>query len=200
MVFWEALESVKNHEEVAAHSILNIQRKIKEYALKEKVISFFNTRFALHTGNVVIGNIGSKERFNYNIIGNNVNICSRLESLNKRYGTSAILSQETKKKLGSDFVTRPLDCVRLKGINTPIKVFELCGYAVDNLISFLDDYLYCNSLFYNKNWSKVLQEFTKLKTSYPKEPVIIYYCELTSFFIETDYDSPDDLILDLQEK
>ena len=154
----------------------------------------------MHSGNVVVGNIGSKERFNYSIIGNNVNICSRLESLNKRYGTSIILSQEIVEKLGSNFVSRPLDCVRLKGMNTPINVFELCGFKPDNPIPYLDDYLRSHRYLYSKNWSKALQEFTKLKRSYPTDPVLGYYCRLITSFIETGYNPPGELVLDLVEK
>ena len=84
------------------------------------------TRIGMNTGDMVVGNMGTPSKMDYTIMGNAVNLAARLEGVNKQYNTGGILiSEYTRKHLGDEFVLRPLSRVRVVGINTPLRLYEL---------------------------------------------------------------------------
>jgi adenylate cyclase len=86
-------------------------------------------RMGLNSGEALVGNIGSKRRFNYSVMSDAVNVASRLEGANKYYGTTIIGSETTVAATGSTFVWRELDATRVKGRNKPVKIYELVARA-----------------------------------------------------------------------
>jgi adenylate cyclase len=86
------------------------------------------TRMGINTGDMVVGNMGAENKMDYTIMGNAVNLASRLEGVNKQYRTGGILiSGSTKEQIGDEFVCRSLDRVRVVGISTPVRLYELLG-------------------------------------------------------------------------
>ena len=92
----------------------------------------YHTRFGLHVGQAVVGNIGSADRMNYTVLGATVNLAARLESLNKNYGTTALVSEAVKERVEHLFEFRPVDRIKPKGFAAEFQVFELVGIRADN--------------------------------------------------------------------
>ena len=86
-------------------------------------------RMGLNSGEALVGNIGSRRRFNYSVMSDAVNVASRLEGANKYYGTSIIASETTVAATGAAFAWRELDAIRVKGRTTPVKIYELVAEA-----------------------------------------------------------------------
>jgi|GEM_PF-389171 len=130
MAFWGAPQYVENQAIKSCLAALECQRQIQLLSQKWKSegldFAFF-TRIGIHTGDVIVGNIGSETRMNYTVIGDSVNLASRIESVNKFYNTSILISETTYQEAKEDIVTRLVDCAVLSGKATPIKLYELVG-------------------------------------------------------------------------
>jgi len=83
------------------------------------------TRIGLHTGVANVGNFGSAERFGYDAIGENINLASRMEGLNKYLGTDVLITGDTYRAITGELITRRLGLFRLKGFEKAVEVFEL---------------------------------------------------------------------------
>ena len=88
-------------------------------------------RIGLNTGEALVGNIGSRRRFNYTVMGDMVNLASRLEGANKFFGTTIIASETTRVAAGDAFAWRELDAIRVKGRAQAVKIYEPLGPAGD---------------------------------------------------------------------
>lgn len=134
MAFWGAPETLDDHAIWACKAALVNQRKVKK--LSEKWVKSgrypFITRMGINTGEVIIGNIGSKDRLNYTVIGDTVNLASRLEGINKFYCTDIIINESTYRVVKDHFETRMLDYVVVKGKKLPVAIYELISEKEDN--------------------------------------------------------------------
>ncbi len=130
MAFWGAPRTLPDHANYACRAALECQVQIGELNKKWKLAGHdidFSTRIGINTGDVIVGNMGSDERMSYTVIGDNVNLTSRLEGVNKLYGTSILLSESTWHRVKADFVTRLIDKVVMVGKTVPINIYELVG-------------------------------------------------------------------------
>jgi adenylate cyclase len=121
--FWNAPEPQGDHVQRACEAALRFHElSNKEFHGKRLV-----TRLGLHTGVANVGNFGSETRVDYTAIGESINLASRMEGLNKFLGTSVLVTGETKKEIGDEFVTRYLGRFQLKGFERSVDVHELVG-------------------------------------------------------------------------
>ena len=128
MAFWGAPLAVANHAEVAALSAVQMLYALDKLRvdLPKKGFPPVDIGIGLNTGMMSVGNMGSGERFCYTVMGDSVNLGSRLESLTKEYGIKIMISEATRKQLKRpDLIVRDLDDIRVKGKLEPVKVFEL---------------------------------------------------------------------------
>jgi adenylate cyclase len=127
MAFWGAPQWRPDHALLACRAALLCRRKARElneeWAKDSKPA--LHIRIGIHTGETVVGNIGSSERLNYSALGDSVNVASRLEGLNKTYGTGIIVSQAAYERTSEELVYRPLDVVTVKGRHEGLTVYEL---------------------------------------------------------------------------
>jgi adenylate cyclase len=129
VAFFGAPKEMPNHAEMACRAALKIQEKLFAPG-PEKHLSgsrFFRTRIGLHTGEVLVGNIGTAKRFAYSVIGDAANLTSRIEGLNKIYGTRILASAETKNARGAEFEWRCVDRVAVVGRRRSTEIYELLG-------------------------------------------------------------------------
>lgn len=131
MAFWNAPRLNPAHAADACRAALANQRHLdrlnEQWRAAGKPV--FRTRIGLHTGPVVVGNIGSEHRMNYTVIGDTVNLASRLEVLNKHYDTRILISETTLVAAGAAVRARPVDCTNVKGKTATVTVYELLSEA-----------------------------------------------------------------------
>ncbi|WP_234683635.1 adenylate/guanylate cyclase domain-containing protein [Bradyrhizobium monzae] len=127
MAFWNAPNPQSDHCERACRAAL--QAKAANEAINRQFeaegLPAFYTRFGIHVGEAVVGNLGSSERMNYTALGNVVNLAARLEGLNKQYNTQILVSESVYVRVKQSFRCRYVDAVVAKGMAVETKVYEL---------------------------------------------------------------------------
>lgn len=133
MAFWGAPVAQADHASRAANAVLRMRDRLTELQAKWRAEGKpeVNIGVGLNTGTVVVGNMGSKQRFDYTVMGDDVNLASRLEGLTKQYKVTALITEATRLKLGDAYLSRPIDRVAVKGKSVPVQIHELLGRAAD---------------------------------------------------------------------
>ncbi len=166
IAFWNAPTTVSDHGHKAVTAALECQKKILE--LTDKLSSFVTqplyTRIGLNTGEAIVGNMGSKSRFDYTMFGDTVNTGSRLEGLNKQFGTNVLCTLATKEHAENSGTTarfREIGKVLPVGKNLPVTVFE--PMTTDRWLSEkagLDCFAAALQLFYAGDFETALESFS----------------------------------------
>ena len=134
MAFWNAPSAVKDHPVQACLAALECQAAMKSFNkanLAQGLPSLF-MRIGIHTGEALVGNIGSDTRLNYTAVGDTVNLASRLEGTNKEYGTSILISESTRNQIAGRILTRLVDKVAVKGKTKPGEIHEVLATQEDD--------------------------------------------------------------------
>ncbi|MBW1992609.1 MAG: adenylate/guanylate cyclase domain-containing protein, partial [Deltaproteobacteria bacterium] len=138
----------------------------------------------LNTGVVAVGNMGSDRLFDYTAVGDNVNLASRLEGLNKFYGTEILISESCARALGEGFILQEVDLVQVKGKKQPLAVFELLGEGPPEpaLAEFLAAYHEGLELFRSRQWDRSAEALARAARLKPQNPHVQRYLRLTEDF------------------
>jgi adenylate cyclase len=127
MAFWGAPRLDADQARNACRAALAAIDAVRDSGITDDRGEPLQVRIGLHSGVAVVGNIGSSRRLNYTAIGDTVNLASRLEGVNKVFGTSILISEETKAAAGEEFVTREIAEVSVLGRAEPVRIHELLG-------------------------------------------------------------------------
>lgn len=129
MAFWGAPNRLDDHAMHACFAALRIQHEMARMNAEWKAQGMMplNIRIGIHSDAVLVGNIGSSDRMNYTVMGDGVNIASRLEGINKDYGTRICISHTVFKEAGDRLCVRPIDEVAVKGRRSKVPIYELVG-------------------------------------------------------------------------
>jgi adenylate cyclase len=129
MAMWNAPADDEFHIDNACRGVLTARQMSED--LNEEFLAagepIMRTRFGLHSGEALVGNMGASDRLQYTCLGPMVNLAARIEGLNKIYGTQILVSEPIRRKVSRDYVLRRIDIVTAKGTTIPMTLYELMG-------------------------------------------------------------------------
>jgi adenylate cyclase len=160
MAFWNAPIANPDHAYLACKTALEMQKETGEFGM----------RIGINTGDMVVGNMGSQMRFDYSLLGDNVNLGSRLEGINKEYGTKILISQSTQSLISNKLITRFIDTVAVKGKEKGVRIYELRDTNYDK------NFDTARELYEKGDFSKAIKIFEKIKDD-PPAKVFLKRCE-----------------------
>lgn len=165
MAFWGAPVWQEDHSEKACRTALIMLQRLAELRVEwEKAgVPRLDIGIGISSGAVTVGNMGSATRFNYTVMGDTVNLGSRLEGLNKEYSTHIIVPKYTYEDVKDEFILRQLDLIRVKGKHIPIKIYELMGGKSEEKLSEIAGIFEMGLDLYQKmEWEKAGEYFNEV--------------------------------------
>ncbi len=166
MALFNAPLDLKDHANLCCKSALMMVEELKlvNEDFRKKGLPEIDIGIGINTGTVIVGNMGTDIRFDYTAIGDSVNLASRLEGMNKLYGTHIIISEFTYEKIDKNaFMLRKLDIIKVKGKTKPVSIYELSNNLNNELVNKFHEalklYLERDFLRANKIFQILFQEF-----------------------------------------
>lgn len=203
MAFWGAPKKSDKDEYNAcltALECLNALKKINEEFDKERRQQI-SIRIGINTGDAIVGNLGSDRLFDYTVVGDTVNLASRLEGVNKFFGTHIIVSENTIKPIKDSFVIRELGLIEVKGKTTPVRIYEvMCRIDDNSKYKWVNTYQDALSYYYKMDIAKALNIFSALNKEHPHDRVIELYKDKCQSLNNKNGLTESDLIFKMDSK
>lgn len=205
MAFWGAPVQVDDACLLAAKAALACMQRTDELNIKwySQGKPQFVTRFGIHLGTAIVGNVGSTERLNYTAIGDSINVANRLENINKVYHTKVVVSDRVYEEINDKFALRLVDRITLRGKEECHFIYELLSDDKNKLSFNIDAY---NMLFmqayaeYRKqNWQSAIKYFNECKNIYPTNHLAQIFIDRCHYFITNPPPKNWDGIWDMRE-
>ena len=177
-----APNALPDHASRACHATLRMRDRVKELQPEFEEAGCKTEIFArtgMCTGDVIIGNMGSDTRMNYTAMGNTMNFGSRIQGVNKAYGTRILVSESTAKAASQELAFREIDAVQVKGKEQGERVFELLGSKIkpDMPETLCLDFSTALKHFRNREWENASKLFKSLATQGdPASEVFVARC------------------------
>jgi adenylate cyclase len=183
MAFWNAPVDDPGHalNGVQAARDMLIALGTVSARLQARGLPPIDMRIGIHTGPAVVGNLGSPTRFSYTAIGDSVNLASRLEGVNKYYGTRLLISGDTVARLGqhaAELALRPVDRVRVKGKSEAVDLYTLCLHP-----ELRERQLSAFATYQRGEWAEALRCFETLLADAPDDKLAQTYIDRLKHFI-----------------
>ena len=188
-VFGAPLPLTENHAWRAIQAALDMRRRLADFNHRRFVEKQpqIHIGVGISSGEVVSGNIGSQKRMDYTVIGDGVNLSSRLEGVTKDYGCDIIISEFTYKLCCDRIWVRELDKVRVKGKNQPVKIYELLDERTHPLDGHMQEFLYNydagRNAYLSRNFKLAIDYFEISKRIKPTDSVVDIYLERTHNYL-----------------
>ena len=177
-----------DHAERACLAALEMQEILVELRKKwdrENKPQFY-VRIGINSGPMIAGNIGGDERGDYTVIGDSVNLASRLEGANKSYYTDIMISEFTRELLPEKIIVRELDYIRVKGKTKPVQIFELIDKDRKSLstqeLVMLDEFAKGLAAYRKKNWDNAMSFFQKAQLGDKEDGPSKVFAERCSYY------------------
>jgi adenylate cyclase len=174
IAFFGAPLEMPDHAQRACASAVRMKKMesiLNEHVLREKLSPApLATRVGINTGEMVVGNMGTKKRMDYTIMGSSVNLAARLEGVNKQYGTWILASEITRKEAGEGFAWREMDRVRVVGMDQPVRLYELLdeSSAIDPATrEALGIFQRGKDLYESRQWEQAAAQFEQVRRLLP---------------------------------
>jgi adenylate cyclase len=180
MAFWGAPLESEEDETSACRAALQCVARLEEINEQNAARGWarVDVRVGLNSGDAVVGNLGSERLFDYTAIGDTVNLASRLESLNKYFGTRIMISGDTLKKTDDRFFVRDLGLIEVKGKNVAVNIFELLGDASEALPEIrqaVGAYHRGLALYREGKWDEAIGAFDRVIAGRPGDGPSLFY-------------------------
>ena len=173
MAFWGAPYPQADHAVRACRTGLDMLSALKrlQAGWESRGVPRIDIGVGINTGTMLVGNMGSKRRKNYTIMGDSVNLASRLEGINRQFGTNLIISESTFLQVQDQVIARELDLIRVKGKTQPVKVYELLGLAADTHVYSDLASRFGNGLaaYRSGQWQEAIEIFQELLGDHPQD-------------------------------
>ncbi len=182
MAVWGAPLDQPDHARRACHTALDMVQELRKLQKKwtAEGLPLLNIGIGVNAGPMVVGNMGSDRRFDYTVLGDSVNLGSRLEELNKIYGTNIIISEMTYGRIGGEFLARELDSVRVKGKDQPVKIYELLAHKTKvppEQEALATDFQVALIEYRKGNWEKTRETLQAILAKFPQDGPAKLYLE-----------------------
>ena len=176
MAFWGAPLRVSGHGRRAVDSAMEMVNRLNGFNERMMAEGFPKLQIGvgIHTGDVILGNIGSEKKLDYTIIGDNVNIASRMEGLTKEYGCSILISEAAYEEVKDSVPCRIVDMVRMKGKMHPLRIYEPLSrdIAVSGFINDIAEISEKGFEFYLKrDWEKAIECYSIILEKIPDDTI-----------------------------
>ena len=182
MAYWNAPIDIKNHADEAVSSAIEQIKILRnlDNKIKQKFGLEIDIGIGINSGIATIGEMGSIGRSDFTVIGDNVNLASRLEGLNKVYHTNILITENTKNLLVNKYILREVDIVKVKGKSEAIKIYQVLDFGDSNQF---EEYYQALNLYRNSEFNEAKKLFEKLfiQTDDKLYQVYIKRCD---YFIE----------------